>query len=168
MAAAAAIISNPTPLVPPPRPLNSSSNPLRFTSISHQHRTRFSVPALASSLSVPPINVDYLETEFSGHGVSFEGIGDSCVVKMGVENGSVASLMLPSGLITSYKPFMWHGATFEVLHTTVSEGESGEAVVQGGVSMDFKIAGDGLTPWPLSSWSLSSVRGSPRDSIEVI
>lgn len=119
-----------------------------------------------TSISLP-INADYLETEFSGHGVSFQGVGDSCAVKMVMENGSVATLMLPSGLITSYKPIMWHGATFEVLHTTVSEGEAGEAVVRGGVSMDFKIHAGGCSiPWSSNHWSLQSVRGSPENSIE--
>ncbi|KAF9609957.1 hypothetical protein IFM89_019513 [Coptis chinensis] len=67
------------------------------------------------------------------HGVSFTEIGDSCVVSMRLDNGSVASLMLTSGLITAYKAHMWHGSTLEVLHTIVSEGEGGAAVIQGGM-----------------------------------
>ncbi|KAF6154061.1 hypothetical protein GIB67_018983, partial [Kingdonia uniflora] len=57
----------------------------------------------------------------------------NCVVKMGLENGSFATLMPSSSLITSYKAHMWHGATIEVLHTTFKEGEDGTAVIQGGL-----------------------------------
>lgn len=166
MASAAAILPSSSPLLHarPPKRLGTLHQHLPFASLRRRHISV--TAALASSISVP-INVDYLETEFSGHGVTFEAIGDSCVVKMGLVNGSVASLMLPCGLITSYKPYMWHGATFEVLHTTVSEGDDGAAVVRGGVSMDFKIGGDGSIPWSPSSWSLGSVRGSPEKSIQV-
>ncbi|WOL20657.1 protein NDH-DEPENDENT CYCLIC ELECTRON FLOW 5 [Canna indica] len=167
MASTASIISNPSPL--------SSSRPLKHLRnlhsqllfVSRHRRPSLSVRSMASSVSLP-VNADYLETEFGGHGVGFEGVGDSCVVKMRLRNGSAATLMLPSGLITSYKPYMWHGATFEVLHTAVTEGENGEAVVQGGVSMDFKIGGDECSiPWIPSSWSLQGVRGSPEKSIQV-
>ncbi|CAL9051088.1 unnamed protein product [Musa banksii] len=169
MASAAAILPGSSPLLHarPPKRLGTLHQHLPFPSLRRRHKRQISVTAaLASSISVP-INLDYLETEFSGHGVTFEAIGDSCVVKMGLVNGSVASLMLPCGLITSYKPYMWHGATFEVLHTTVSEGADGAAVVRGGVSMDFEIGGDGSIPWSPSSWSLESVRGSPEKSIQV-
>ncbi|KAJ6761683.1 APOSPORY-ASSOCIATED PROTEIN C-RELATED [Salix koriyanagi] len=54
-------------------------------------------PPSVASIPYQPINVDYLEEEFSGHGVTFEGLGDSCVAKMTVENGSSVTLMLPSG-----------------------------------------------------------------------
>ncbi|KAF9587473.1 hypothetical protein IFM89_003412 [Coptis chinensis] len=46
--------------------------------------------------------------------------------------------MLTSGLITAYKAHMWHGTTLEVLHTIVSEGEGGAAVIQGGMFLDFR------------------------------
>ncbi|KAJ6422638.1 hypothetical protein OIU84_027579 [Salix udensis] len=72
-------------------------------------KKRESPPPSVASIPYQPINVDYLEEEFSGHGVSFERLGDSCVAKMTVENGSSVTLMLPSGLITSYKARMWHG-----------------------------------------------------------
>eukprot|EP00268_Persea_americana_P069133 TRINITY_DN9758_c0_g1_i1.p1 TRINITY_DN9758_c0_g1~~TRINITY_DN9758_c0_g1_i1.p1 ORF type:complete len:155 (+),score=27.61 TRINITY_DN9758_c0_g1_i1:887-1351(+) len=125
-----------------------------------------SLLALASS-SHSPNNVDYLESEFGGHGVGFTGIGDSCVVKMELEDGSTANLMLPSGLITLYKPHMWHGGMMEVLHTAVSEGQDGGPVVQGGVSMDFKCGSSGGITWSPSTWALHDVRGSPQDSIQV-
>lgn len=137
-----------------------------FGSNHHKPKRDFSLQALAPS-SYSPINVDYLEREFSGHGVSFTGIGDSCVVRMGLEDGSMANLMLPSGLITSYKPHMWHGGLMEVLHTAVSVGEDGGPVVQGGVSMDFKCGTDGGITWSPSTWALHDVRGSPQDSIQV-
>ena len=76
---------------------NISHKHLLFAPQHQIHNRGFSLRALASNIALP-INVDYLEREFSGHGVSFEGIGDSCVVKMGLEDGNVANLMLPSGL----------------------------------------------------------------------
>ncbi|KAF7067666.1 hypothetical protein CFC21_073524 [Triticum aestivum] len=124
----------------------------------------------------PPPNAEYLAAEFSGHGVTFEAVGDSCAVKMAVRNGSAAHLLLPSGLVTSYKPAMWHGAATEVLHTTVGEGPGGRPVIRGGVSMDFRCAravGGGQAPRPPSSWSpggawsLRDVRGGPTGSISV-
>ncbi|XP_040378149.1 protein NDH-DEPENDENT CYCLIC ELECTRON FLOW 5 [Oryza brachyantha] len=124
--------------------------------------------AAAAAPSSP--NVDYLAAEFAGHGVSFEAVGGSCAVKMEVRNGSAAHLLLPGGLVTSYKPAMWHGAPTEVLHTTVAEGPGGRAVIRGGVSMDLRCgAGDGgQPPWsPGGSWSLRDVRGSPTGFIEV-
>ncbi|KAA8519048.1 hypothetical protein F0562_016178 [Nyssa sinensis] len=120
-----------------------------------------------ASVSYPPINVDYLDSEFSGHGVSFAAISDCCVVKMGLDNRSVANLMLPSGLITSYKAPMWHGGTLELLHTLVSEGESGGAIIQGGVSLAFKCERDGGVSWSPSTWALNDVRGNPQEFIQV-
>ncbi|KAF4346466.1 hypothetical protein F8388_023324 [Cannabis sativa] len=38
---------------------------------------------------------------------------------MALENGSTSIVMLPSGLITSYKAAMWHGGTDEMLHSSV-------------------------------------------------
>jgi hypothetical protein len=62
--------------------------------------------------------------------VVFEPVGGSCAVKMALTNGSVAHVLLPSGLVTSYKPAMWHGAVTEVLHTNVAEGPGGRAVIR--------------------------------------
>ena len=127
------------------------------------------VPRVAS-IPYQPINVDYLEEEFSGHGVTFQGIGDSCVVKMGLENGSTAILMLPSGLITSYKAAMWHGGTDEMLHSCVFEEEvkGPAAAVQGGVSLalDF-TTGYGIS-WSPTNWALQNIKGNPQDSIQVL
>lgn len=151
---------------------NPSKHPIGFgkqlvlTSRQPSQNQSSTLQAFASSLALP-INVDYLKREFSDHGVRFEGIGDSCVVKMVLENGSKASLMLPSGLITSYKPFMWHGATAEVLHTLVLQGENGEVVIRGGVSMDLSCHGDGGLPWSSNKWALLDVKGSSEQSIQV-
>ncbi|MQM04661.1 hypothetical protein Taro_037464 [Colocasia esculenta] len=138
----------------------------------HSTRRRVSAQAAAPAFSLP-INVDYLEREFGGHGASFRGVGDSCVVKMALGGGSTASLMLPSGLVTSYKPQMWHGTTVEVLQTSVSGGEGGEVVIQGGVSLGFKCRsteeGEGEEEhswWSASSWALRDVRESPEASIQ--
>lgn len=126
----------------------------------------FPLPSVAS-IPYPPVNVDYLETEFDGHGVSFASISDSCVVKMKLDNGSVVSLMLPSGLITSYKAPMWHGGKLELLHTLVSEAEGGGAVIQGGVSLALKCEIDEGVSWSPSTWALHDVRGSPEEFIQV-
>lgn len=135
------------------------------TPFQYSNKREFPLAAVASVPYIPA-NVDYLETQFSGHGVTFEGIGDSYVVKMGLENGSLASLMLPSGLITSYKAPMWHGGTLEVLHTTVTEEDSG-AVIQGGVSLALECESDGGISWSPSSWILQDVRGNAEELIQV-
>ncbi|XVE89784.1 hypothetical protein DITRI_Ditri20bG0022700 [Diplodiscus trichospermus] len=155
----------------------SSTRPINHQPSYHPHlpssslqysnnRREFPAPSVAS-IPYQPINVDYLEGEFSGHGVTFEGIGDSCVAKMGLDNGSIATLMLPSGLITSYKAPMWHGGTVELLHTSVSEGEEGEAMIQGGVSLALKCEGDDEVSWSPCNWELHDIRGDSRDSIKV-
>ena len=154
-----------------PSPVKPSSNPASsshsyFPSVQCNSKKRdFPLPAVAS-FTYPPVQVDYLESEFSGHGVTFEDINDSCVVKMRLDNGSVASLMLPSGLITSYKAPMWHGGTLELLHTCVSEGEDGGAAIQGGVSLDFNCLTDGVS-WSPTTWVLRDVRGNPQEHIQV-
>lgn len=124
----------------------------------------------AAGPSPAPLNVEYLAAEFAGHGVSFESVGGgSCAVKMALRNGSVAHVLLPSGLVTSYKPAMWHGTVTEVLHTNVAEGPGGRAVIRGGVSVDLRCAGgDGVwSPGASGAWSLRDIRGNPATSIEV-
>uniref|UniRef100_A0A0F7H058 NDH-dependent cyclic electron flow 5 n=1 Tax=Goodyera fumata TaxID=1390594 RepID=A0A0F7H058_9ASPA len=114
------------------------------------------------------INAEYLEREFGGHGTTFEQLGDDCVIKMGLEEGSTANMMLPRGLITSYKPKMWHGGRVEVIHTLVSEDKNGDVMIQGGVSMDVKcVADSGLIEWSPVSWELHDVRGSSDKFIQV-
>ncbi|KAI3706522.1 hypothetical protein L6452_24322 [Arctium lappa] len=147
--------------------------PIKSHSNLNAHRRNFRLPRVAS-IPHPPINVDYLETEFSGHGASFTSLGESCVVRMSLDNGSVATLMLPSGLITSYKAPMWHGGLLELLHTSVSEGDDddgGGAVIRGGVSLAFRCEGDdeenGEISWSPNIWSLRNVGGSPQESIQV-
>ncbi|KAE8678125.1 NDH-dependent cyclic electron flow 1 [Hibiscus syriacus] len=140
---------------------------LPSTSVEYNNiRRELLVPKVAS-VPYQPINVDYLKGEFSGHGVTFEGIGDNCVAKMGLDNGSRAILMLPSGLITSYKVPMWHGGTVELLHTSVSEGDEGEAVIQGGVSLALNCEDDNEVSWSPNDWVLRDVRGDSNESIKV-
>ncbi|XP_021898202.1 protein NDH-DEPENDENT CYCLIC ELECTRON FLOW 5 [Carica papaya] len=129
-------------------------------------KREFPLPSVAS-IPYQPINVDYLEREFSGHGVTFKDIVDSCIAKLVLENGSTASLMLPSGLITSYKVPMWHGGKVELLHTSVSEGEDGGAVIEGGVSLAFKFESDGENSWYPTTWALHDIRGNSQESIQV-
>ncbi|PON78169.1 Glucoamylase [Parasponia andersonii] len=157
------------------KPVTSQTFPSSSSSISPNYKLandkrELIVPRVAS-IPYQPINVDYLEEEFSGHGVTFQGIGDSCVAKMALENGSTAILMLPTGLITSYKAAMWHGGTDEMLHSSVSDEEAkppaAAAAIQGGVSLalDFTTR-DGVS-WSPSNWALQSIRGNSQDSIQV-
>ncbi|KAJ9554839.1 hypothetical protein OSB04_009453 [Centaurea solstitialis] len=161
----------------PSFPIKSHNNSNSNSNSNSTRRTFQLLPRVAAS-SIPhpsSINVDYLETEFSGHGVSFTSLGsETCVVRMALDNGSVANLMLPSGLITSYKAPMWHGGLLELLHTTVSEGDGGGggggAVVRGGVSLAFRCEGgegNGEVLWSPSFWNLRDVGGSPQESIQV-
>ncbi|KAI3474580.1 hypothetical protein Pfo_029582 [Paulownia fortunei] len=126
----------------------------------------FVLPAV-SSTSCPQIDVDYLESEFRACGVTFSGIGDSCVLRMALENGTAANLMLPSGLITSFKAQMWHGGTMELLHTSVSARENGGAVIQGGLSLALGCENDAGVSWSPNAWVLHQVNGTPQHSIQV-
>ncbi|KAL9232986.1 hypothetical protein vseg_008033 [Gypsophila vaccaria] len=115
----------------------------------------------------PSFNVDYLKSEFGCHGVSFKVLGLSYVIKMVMENGSSVSVLLPGGLITSYKPKMWHGSSVEVLHTSVSEDSAGSPVIQGGVSLSLDFFDSEGFSWSPSNWLLNAVLGSPQESIQV-
>lgn len=157
-------------------PLSTQSKNLNFSRTHHLYysqscKNKISTSSrssiVSSTANTIPFDVDYYEKEFNGHGVSFESINNSCVIKMELENGSKACLMLPSGLITSYKPLMWHGGTVEVLHTKVFEDEAGEIFIQGGVSMNFYCAGDAGFRWSPTIWSLHDVRGSSEKYIQV-
>ncbi|TKY46198.1 NDH-DEPENDENT CYCLIC ELECTRON FLOW 5 [Spatholobus suberectus] len=136
--------------------------------IPHKQCKRgFPAPA-AASVPYQPINFDYLQEEFSGHGVTFEEVGDNCIAKMELKNGSIVTMMLPSGLITSYKAPMWHGGKVELLHTAVSEGEYGDALIQGGVSLNFNFqADDGELSWSPTNWVLHKIGGNAEESIQV-
>ncbi|KAL2923219.1 Photosynthetic NDH subunit of subcomplex B 2 chloroplastic [Bienertia sinuspersici] len=111
----------------------------------------------------PSFNVEYLDREFGSHGVSFTELGQSYVIRMLLENGSAVSMLMPSGLITSYKPKMWFGSSIEVLHTSVLE----NGTVQGGVSLALDCVGDNEFSWSPKSWVLNDVKGSSQDSIQV-
>ncbi|CAA6653788.1 unnamed protein product [Spirodela intermedia] len=127
-----------------------------FSSHFRHRRKKVCAQAVAPSPRSPPINADYLEREFGGHGATFRGIG------------TAVCLVLPGGLITSYRPQMWHGSSVEVLHTSVSEGDGGGVAIQGGVSIDFTCGSDGEVPrWSPRAWDLRDVRGSPQSSIQV-
>ncbi|XP_021741249.1 protein NDH-DEPENDENT CYCLIC ELECTRON FLOW 5-like [Chenopodium quinoa] len=163
-------INSPTSF--PPHLLSNSSRYITF------NKRDFELPISVTSPSVaypqPPFNVKYLESEFGSHGVSFAELGQSSyVVRMLLENGSAASILMPSGLITSYKPKMWHGSSIEVLHTSVSErgtmyGDGGGGpVIQGGVSLALNFVGENGFSWSPVSWVLTDVKGNSQDSIQV-
>ncbi|GJN23321.1 hypothetical protein PR202_gb10959 [Eleusine coracana subsp. coracana] len=121
-----------------PRLASSSSSPPVLRALAPSSTA---AEESAAAAGPAPVNVEYLAAEFAGHGVSFEPVGGSCAVKMALTNGSVAHVLLPSGLVTSYKPAMWHGTVTEALHTIVGEGPGGRAVVRGGASVDLRLAG---------------------------
>uniref|UniRef100_A0A0F7CYY3 NDH-dependent cyclic electron flow 5 n=1 Tax=Francoa sonchifolia TaxID=23250 RepID=A0A0F7CYY3_9ROSI len=156
---------NPSKLqIPFPSNLPFTHNTSQFS--TNMRKFHFPIPAVAS-IPYQPINIDYLEQEFNGHGVTFESVGDICVAKMTMENGSTVSMMLPSGLITSYKAPMWHGGIIELLHTAVSQGENGRnPVIEGGVSVAIDCESEGLS-WSPISWSFRSITGNPRESIQI-
>ncbi|KAK7364660.1 hypothetical protein VNO80_13400 [Phaseolus coccineus] len=157
----------PTPFITPARNILYPQHTCASFIPHQQFKREFTLPALASVPS-QPINIDYLQEEFSGHGVTFEEAGDSCVVKMELRNGSTVAMMLPSGLITSYKALMWHGGKVELLHTAVSEGEDGDPIIQGGVSLNFNFqTDDGELSWSPTNWVLHKIHGKPRESIQV-
>ncbi|XP_030488347.2 protein NDH-DEPENDENT CYCLIC ELECTRON FLOW 5 [Cannabis sativa] len=146
--------------------LFSSSSPDYIHFKSSNDKRQLIVPRVAS-IPYNPINVDYLEEEFSGHGVTFQGIGDNCVAQMTLENGSTAILMLPSGLITSYKAAMWHGGTDEMLHSSVFEEEKGSASIQGGVSLVLDFTTEYAHSWSPTNWALKNISGNSQHSIQV-
>ncbi|XP_078436003.1 NDH-dependent cyclic electron flow 5 [Wolffia australiana] len=146
---------------PANRPTITSNSPL-----GRPRRTNISCQAVSP---LPRINVDYLEREFGGNGAQFRAIGDGCVVALRLEAGGTASIVLPAGLLSSYKPLMWHGSPVEVLHTTVSEAANRGAAICGGVSLDFWFArvGEESGGWSPRVWDLRCVTGSPESSIQV-
>lgn len=159
--------------------LNSISIPVTKPAIksvslhSYNDKKRdFALPAVEISTGYQNTEVGYFETKFgSQEGVSFSSIGDEgCVMKMGLENGSSTSLMLPSGLITSFKAAMWHGSSLELLQTSVSASDNGDGdgvSVRGGLSLDLRCEDDAGVSWSPNAWKLNQVRGTPRDSIQV-
>ncbi|XP_057782356.1 protein NDH-DEPENDENT CYCLIC ELECTRON FLOW 5 [Salvia miltiorrhiza] len=101
-------------------------------------------------------------------GVSFTGIGDGCVVSMELDNGTAAKLMLPTGLVTSFKPQMWHGATMELLHTSVSQTQDAVVpLIRGGFSLGLACQNDDGFSWSPHAWELHQVTGTPQESIQV-
>ncbi|XP_076898236.1 protein NDH-DEPENDENT CYCLIC ELECTRON FLOW 5-like [Bidens hawaiensis] len=138
--------------------------PKLTTNPTKHHNNFIHIPKVSST----PYTT-YLETEFSGHGASFTSLGNSCVVKLRLNNGSSATVMLPSGLVTSYKAPMWHGGLLELLHTNVSEDGDGDGdgvVIRGGVSVEFRCEGSGVG-WCPSVWDVWSVGGSLDESVRV-
>ncbi|CAN0829632.1 Protein NDH-DEPENDENT CYCLIC ELECTRON FLOW 5 [Linum grandiflorum] len=153
--------------------LNIPTYPSSSTFLLHQRTGRKSY--VASPNQAQPINVDYLEQEFGGHGVKFQSLEEDscCVAKIKMSNGSSATFLLPHGLITSYKAKMWHGGTVELIQTSVDDGgrggDDGGAVIQGGVSLavELVVSGFGGFGLGLTDWVVADVRGDPTDCIEV-
>jgi len=157
-----------TPFIAPARNILSPQHTCASFIPHKQCKREFTLPAVAS-VPYQPINFDYLQEEFSGNGVTFEEAGESCVLKMELRNGSTVTMMLPSGLITSYKALMWHGGKVELLHTAVSEGEDGDPIIQGGVSLNFNFQTDDAEQlsWSPTNWLLHKIHRKTRESIQV-
>ena len=64
---------------------------------------------------------------------------------------------------------MWHGGKVELLHTNVSEGEYGDAIIQGGVSLNFNFQthDDGEFSWSPTNWLLHKIQGNANEYIQV-
>ncbi|ESQ29928.1 hypothetical protein EUTSA_v10011597mg [Eutrema salsugineum] len=122
--------------------------------------------ASAAASSYFPIDVEYLRREFSGHGATFEDIGETCIAKLKLDNGSSANVMLTRGMVTSYKVKVWHGGKVELLHTWVEqEGEEEEVVIRGGVSSAFSSSS--VSDDDINEWSLHGITGDSKDCVQV-
>ncbi|KAF8051113.1 hypothetical protein N665_1795s0007 [Sinapis alba] len=141
--------------------ISSPSLPLHFNK-NVKRLESFHLSAAAAS-SYFPIDVEYLKREFSGHGATFEDIGETCVAKLKLDNGSSANVMLSRGMVTSYKVKVWHGGKVELLHTWVEQEEEEEVVIRGGVSSAFSSSSDDTN----NEWRLHGITGDSNDCVQV-
>ncbi|CAA7015489.1 unnamed protein product [Microthlaspi erraticum] len=121
-----------------------------------------SAAAASSAASFPyfPMDVENLRREFSGHGATFEDIGETCIAKLKLDNGSSANVMLTRGMVTSYKVKVWHGGKVELLHTWVEQEQEEEVVIRGGVSSAFNSS-------DYDEWRLQGITGDSSDCVKV-
>ncbi|KAJ1704180.1 hypothetical protein LUZ63_003959 [Rhynchospora breviuscula] len=145
------------------------SHVIAQTQYMRKRKKNFSLNAFSPSTQPLPLNLDYLKREFAGPGVVFEPIpaGHGCSVRLTMDNGSIANVTMPGGMITSYQPQMWHGANMEVLQTMVSRSDDGITKLQGGVSVNFQCSSDDTDVWALRGWVLRGVKGKPDKSIQI-
>lgn len=142
------------------RVLSSPSLPLHFNkNVKRLESFHLQPPSAAAASSYFPIDVEYLKREFSGHGATFEDIGETCVAKLKLDNGSSANVMLTRGMVTSYKVKVWHGGKVELLHTWVEQEQ--EVVIRGGVSSAFSLSDDS------NEWSLHGITGDSENCVQV-
>ncbi|CAN8287990.1 unnamed protein product [Cochlearia groenlandica] len=135
------------------------SSPFQFNNNNNFKKLASSA---AASFPYSPIDVEYLRREFSGHGATFEDIGETCVAKLALDNGSSANVMLTRGMITSYKVKVWHGGKVELLHTWVQQEEEQEVVViRGGVSSTFNSLDYN------NEWCLHEITGDSKECVKV-
>ncbi|KHN00673.1 hypothetical protein glysoja_000341 [Glycine soja] len=130
----------PTPFVTSTRNIPSSAH-----TCASNNKREFPLPPVASVPYQPINNFAYLQEEFSGHaGVTFEGVEDSCVAKMELKNGSIVTMMMPKG-------------------------EYGDAIIQGGVSLNFNFQthDDGEFSWSPTNWLLHKIQGNANEYIQV-
>ncbi|KAL0897196.1 hypothetical protein Bca101_081157 [Brassica carinata] len=94
----------------------------------------------------------------------FEDIGETCVAKLKLDNGSSANVMLTRGVVTSYKVKVWHGGKVELLHTWVEQEQ--EVVIRGGVSSAFSSS-DSDESDDINEWTLHGITGDSNDCVQV-
>ncbi|KAL0693119.1 hypothetical protein Bca4012_060299 [Brassica carinata] len=147
------------------RLLSSPSLPLHFhKNLKRLESFHLPPPAASAASSYFPIDVEYLKREFSGHGATFEDIGETCVAKLKLDNGSSANVMLTRGVVTSYKVKVWHGGKVELLHTWVEQEH--EVVIRGGVSSAFSSS-DSDESDDINEWTLHGITGDSNDCVQV-
>ncbi|EOA38104.1 hypothetical protein CARUB_v10009573mg [Capsella rubella] len=140
-----------------------ASLPLQFN--KNVMRLESSLIPSASAAASPafPIDVEYLRREFSGHGATFQDIGETCIAKLKMDNGSSANVMLSRGMVTSYKVRVWHGGKVELLHTWVEQEEE-DVVIRGGVSSAFTSSD---SDDEINEWRLHGISGDSKDCVQM-
>ncbi|KAG5062401.1 hypothetical protein JHK85_003584 [Glycine max] len=150
----------PTPFVTSTRNIPSSAH-----TCASNNKREFPLPPVASVPYQPINNFAYLQEEFSGHaGVTFEGVEDN-----GAEKWKHCDHDDAKWIDHLIKAPMWHGGKVELLHTNVSEGEYGDAIIQGGVSLNFNFQthDDGEFSWSPTNWLLHKIQGNANEYIQV-
>ncbi|KAL5122814.1 Protein NDH-DEPENDENT CYCLIC ELECTRON FLOW 5 [Glycine soja] len=149
----------PTPFVTSTRNIPSSAH-----TCASNNKREFPLPPVASVPYQPINNFAYLQEEFSGHaGVTFEGVEDN-----GAEKWKHCDHDDAKWIDHLIKAPMWHGGKVELLHTNVSEGEYGDAIIQGGVSLNFNFQthDDGEFSWSPTNWLLHKIQGNANEYIQ--
>ncbi|KAJ7514268.1 hypothetical protein O6H91_23G036000 [Diphasiastrum complanatum] len=144
--------------------------------------TLYKPPLNSAAFSASPIRApaeskkdnswaESLQKKFAGSkAVRFQQKGNLVMMELKAEKGSTARMLLPQGLITSYKPSMWHGGFEEMLHIETSEVD-GVPKAEGGIGLNFSYA-DGEPGSILSEssqiWELEDILEEPSGTVQVM